>query len=85
MYTYFALATLGVRSKYAQVLTTMQLLQFIIGITLSSSTYFYDGCADEGQTGSLVFIQVYAAGLIYLFYEMYKKKYNKKKGGAKRE
>ena len=31
------------------------------------------------SVASLVFIQVYAVGLIYLFGQMYKNKYNKKK------
>ena len=31
------------------------------------------------QRFSLIFIQVYAIGLIYLFYEMYKAKYKAKK------
>ncbi|GMH63980.1 hypothetical protein TrST_g7700 [Triparma strigata] len=78
MYTYFAAATLGCRSPLAKMLTTMQLTQFVMGITLSSSTYVY-GKATQEQVASLVFIQVYAVGLIYLFGQMYKNKYNKKK------
>jgi hypothetical protein len=85
MYTYFAAATLGVRSKYAQVLTTMQLAQFVTGITLSSCIYFYEDCASPSQKYALVFIHVYAAYLITLFKEMYDKKYkDKKSGGGKK-
>ncbi|GMI26318.1 hypothetical protein TrRE_jg212, partial [Triparma retinervis] len=79
MYTYFSAATLGYRSPLAQALTTAQLTQFMIGIVLSSTCYFYKGCINDSQRFSLIFIHVYAVGLIYLFYEMYKNKYNNKK------
>ncbi|GMI31968.1 hypothetical protein TrCOL_g13261 [Triparma columacea] len=79
MYTYFSAATLGYRSPLAQALTTAQLTQFMIGLCGASSGYFYKGCMNESQRFSLIFIQVYAIGLIYLFYEMYKAKYKAKK------
>lgn len=79
MYTYFAAATLGYRSPLAKILTSAQMIQFITGISMSSSCYFYDGCINQDQLISLVFVQVYAAGLLYLFYGMFKQKYNKNK------
>ena len=45
MYVYYALATLGYRSPLAKILTNLQMLQFMIGITLSSCIYFYEDCA----------------------------------------
>ena len=79
MYTYYALATCGFKSKWAKLLTKMQLGQFVMGIAFSSSSYFFQGCLNVGQASSMVFIQIYAVGLIYLFYQMYKSKYKKKK------
>ena len=49
MYTYFSAATLGYRSPLAQALTTAQLTQFMIGIVLSSTCYFYKGCINDSQ------------------------------------
>ena len=51
MYTYFAAATLGYRSPLAKMLTTMQLTQFVMGITLSSSTYVYGKATQEQGEG----------------------------------
>ena len=81
MYTYYALATLGYKSPWAKVLTNLQMLQFITGISTSSCVFFYQTCASAtaASKGSLLSIQIYAACLIYLFNEMAKKKYASKK------
>jgi hypothetical protein len=59
----------------------MQLTQFVVGISGASLTYYYEGCASREQKLSLGFVQVYAVGLIFLFYDMYKNKYNGKAKG----
>jgi hypothetical protein len=81
MYTYYALATLGYKSPWAKVLTNLQMLQFMTGITMSSCIFFFETCssATAASKGSLLSIQIYAACLIYLFNEMAKKKYASKK------
>merc|ERR1712113_1372730 len=94
-YTYYGAATLGFRFKYAKVLTNMQMIQFLLGITLSSLSYWYrfsgglNGAGQaqcpaftDGSKQSLVLIQLYALGLLYLFNEMAKKKYSKGKQGS---
>mmetsp|Transcript_23423 Transcript_23423/g.48756 ORF Transcript_23423/g.48756 Transcript_23423/m.48756 type:complete len:250 (-) Transcript_23423:39-788(-) len=85
MYTYFSAATLGYRSPLAQALTTAQLTQFVVGILGASSSYVYPDCISNGQRFALIFIQVYAVGLIYLFYQMFKAKYKNKKKQKKKE
>lgn len=77
MYAYFAAATLGYKSPLAQTLTTMQLLQFVTGIVFSSTTYFSSSgiCGRAETRGPLIFTQLYAGGLIYLFKQMYDEKY----------
>lgn len=85
MYTYYALATLGYRSPLASILTNLQMLQFITGIVMASCIFFYQDCesATPASKASLVAIQLYAVCLIYLFNEMAKKKYAKKKNNQK--
>eukprot|EP00617_Octactis_speculum_P025648 CAMPEP_0185769824 /NCGR_PEP_ID=MMETSP1174-20130828/56088_1 /TAXON_ID=35687 /ORGANISM="Dictyocha speculum, Strain CCMP1381" /LENGTH=257 /DNA_ID=CAMNT_0028455035 /DNA_START=36 /DNA_END=809 /DNA_ORIENTATION=- len=85
MYFYYALATLGYKSKYAKALTTMQLTQFMTGIVFSSTVYFSEqgSCGAFETRASCAFIQVYAFGLIYLFKQMYNEKYKSKKASQK--
>mmetsp|Transcript_21376 Transcript_21376/g.69017 ORF Transcript_21376/g.69017 Transcript_21376/m.69017 type:complete len:276 (-) Transcript_21376:37-864(-) len=80
MYSYYAAATLGYKSPLAKLLTTCQMLQFIIGIVSAGACYFYDPCAGANKPAQLAcgLTQVYAAGLIYLFNEMRKRKYGKR-------
>lgn len=77
---YYAAATLGYKSPLAKLLTTCQMLQFIIGIVSAGACYFYDPCAGANKPARLAcgLTQVYAAGLIYLFDEMRKRKYGKR-------
>ena len=59
-YVYYAAATLGYRSPLAKVLTNLQMLQFMLGITLSSCILFYEECASAtpASKAALVTIQV---------------------------
>ena len=56
------------------------MLQFIIGIVSAGACYFYDPCAGANKPAQLAcgLTQVYAAGLLYLFNEMRKRKYGKR-------
>jgi len=85
MYTYFSAATLGYRSPLAQALTTAQLTQFVTGIIGASSSYIYNDCVNDDQRNALIFIQTYAVGLIYLFYQMFQAKYKNKKQKQKKK
>jgi len=80
MYTYFAAATLGYKSPLAAMLTKAQLLQFLIGILVPLKLYWMDNVSSAVK-GSYGCTQAYAVGLIYLFGQMYKKKYLAKSGG----
>ena len=78
MYTYFLAATFGYRSPLAQSLTTMQMIQFLTGITMTLGVHWMgESCDNEASRWTLVFIQVYAVGLVLLFGAFYKKKYKK--------
>ena len=78
MYAYFAAATLGYKSKYAQVLTSMQLGQFFLGIILSVFNYWFQCHPSPLSLFGLVFMHAYAVGLIILFFGLYREKYSKK-------
>ena len=78
MYTYFLAATFGYRSPLAQSLTTMQMIQFLTGITMTLGVHWMgESCDNEASRWTLVFIQIYAVGLVLLFGAFYKKKYKK--------
>lgn len=77
MYFYYASTTFveyDRRSPIKVTLTTAQITQFQIGITLASIFYFNPEAVYEQFVG-LVMIQVYAMGLIFLFSDMKSEKY----------
>ena len=53
MYCYFTITAFGVKSlnKYKPMITSMQLIQFVVGITFTIPTYsvFNPGCNNEAQ------------------------------------
>lgn len=79
MYTYYTFAALGYHSPLKHFLTEMQLLQFVLGILSTTLLYFQPGCLNNAQIAALIFVQVYAVGLIYLFGQFYIESYMKKK------
>jgi hypothetical protein len=79
MYSYYTLAAFGYQSPLKNYLTQAQIIQFILGIAITLSAHFIDSCQNEAQSFVLAAIQVYAAVLIYLFYQFYKSTYSGKK------
>ena len=78
MYTYFLASTFGYRSPLAPYLTSLQLLQFLTGITMTCGVHWMgDACDSAASRATLAGIQIYAVGLIILFGSFYKKKYKK--------
>lgn len=79
MYTYYALATVGVKWRHARVLTQMQLAQFVVGVGLTSVVYVTDAgtCGDAAARRSLFGFHVYIAGLVVLFARFYRARYTK--------
>jgi len=78
MYFYYCFSTQGYKSPLAKYLTNMQLLQFVTGILASSPTLVLETTLENKL--SMVFMDIYAIGLIFLFHEMALKKYKDKKG-----
>jgi hypothetical protein len=78
MYTYFLASTFGYRSPLAKYLTSMQLLQFLTGITMTCGVHYMgNACDSQASRYTLAGIQIYAVGLVILFGSFYKKKYKK--------
>jgi len=78
MYFYYTFSCLGYKSPLAKVLTSMQLTQFVVGIFLSAPSYWMAVDMQRENNAALLFMHVYAIGLIYLFKQMFDQKYEKK-------
>ena len=88
MYCYFTITAFGVKSlnKYKPMITSMQLIQFVVGITFTIPTYsvFNPGCNNEAQHWGTIGIHLYTIILIGLFLDFAKKNYiDKNKNGSK--
>jgi len=78
MYAYFTAAALGHRSPLAKILTSMQLVQFVVGIAITVPPLFMSDCLTEAQKTSTILIHIYTIILIGLFYNFYVNRYSKK-------
>lgn len=84
MYTYYCLTCLGYQPSWKQLLTRMQIGQFIIGLTLGLLTAFVPGCIDyssekgKAQYWAIVINMVYVTALVFLFNNFAKKTYANK-------
>ena len=77
MYFYYIFSAIGYKSPLAVHLTTAQLTQFVVGIVFSGYSYVLNVSMENKY--SLMFMHAYAIGLIFLFAEMFRQKYSKKK------
>jgi hypothetical protein len=85
MYTYYVMSAFGYQSPLKHYLTQAQLLQFIVGISVSVPMHWGFGAAPGvavtgAQHLALAGIQLYAVGLIFLFGQFYVASYSSKKG-----
>lgn len=79
MYAYYTAASFGYRSPLKNYLTIAQIFQFILGMTLTLGTHFYEGCLSSSQSFVLGMTQIYTIILIILFVWFYKEEYTNKK------
>ena len=78
MYTYYAISIFGIRLPVKPLITVLQLVQFIVGISLSYY-YFTETNMNNYQFNILIFTDIYLMGLVYLFVNFFKKTYQRKK------
>jgi hypothetical protein len=76
MYTYYALAALGITSPFKKYLTMAQIIQFILGIIITMPAF---GCINEAQVFTLAGILLYTIILLCLFYNFFKSSYKTSK------
>lgn len=80
MYAYYALTVIGVRLGAKSVITSMQLVQFVAGISMAMPTFFLQGgkCATTAQQFGVAVFIVHATVLLKLFADFYRKTYRSK-------
>ncbi|CAN8065645.1 unnamed protein product [Agarophyton chilense] len=86
MYAYYALATLSIRFPLKNLITLMQMVQFVIGVLLASPMFFLQNgrCASPSQKFALLAIILHAVYLLFLFAKFYIQTYNTKPSKSKR-
>ena len=76
MYTYYVLSAFGYNSPLKNYLTMAQIIQFLVGITIITPSYW---CSNSAQTVVVACLQAYAIYFTYLFYQFYVESYSAKK------
>ena len=77
MYIYYALSTLKFYLPIKRVITTIQILQFVVGLGLSSLYLQYNNTSKQNYNLQM-FVNVYLCGLLILFLDFANKTYRKK-------
>lgn len=75
MYFYYAFATIGLRFAFKSMITTLQMTQFVVGLTSTLYYLLYTTLTNEQYT-TLLSNNVYVLSLLYLFNQFYKKTYS---------
>lgn len=80
MYSYYALATVGIRPPGKSLITSVQIAQFVFGIAAAMPMFFLQGgaCANDAQKFAVAAIILSVLKLIVLFNAFYTKTYSKK-------
>lgn len=79
MYSYYVLAAFGVRSALKSYLTQLQIIQFLLGVSISIPYQFVPGCLKKSQSIALGITQIYTFILIALFVSFYVNTYSNRK------
>lgn len=81
MYMYYALTTVGVRLGAKSLITSAQIVQFVIGICFATPIFFLRGgrCANSAQKFAVAAIILHAAYLTKLFADFYLNMYTPKR------
>lgn len=80
MYTYYVMAAFNIKSILKPYLTSMQVIQFLIGLSITLQTHFIPGCLNEAQGFIIWCMEIYTIVLIFLFGAFYIETYITKKG-----
>ena len=83
MYLYYALTTIKIYLPIKKLITTLQILQFVVGLGLSTMYLMYNDTLSETNYQLQMFVNIYLCGLIVLFLNFAQKTYRKSKHKAK--
>lgn len=78
MYTYYFLASYGYQSPLKHYLTQAQIIQFLMGMSLTVPVLFMSDCLKPAQRLVLAVTELYTVGLVILFCIFYMATYNRK-------
>ena len=67
MYSYYVMAALNIKSFLKPYMTSMQIVQFIVGLGITFQTHFISGCLNEAQNFVLICMEIYTVALVLLF------------------
>ena len=83
MYSYYSNSE--ALSALKPYMTTMQIIQLVVGTALTVPAHFFmgDDCLNQAQHYTLFAMECYTMALTYLFWDFYKKSYVLKKTNAK--
>ena len=79
MYTYYVMAAFNIKSFLKPYLTSMQVIQFLIGLSITLQTHFIPGCLNEAQDFVIWCMEIYTIVLIFLFIAFYVENYVSKR------
>jgi len=80
MYFYYAMSVLGFQFKNKHLITTAQIIQFVVGISVGLFQLYYVGDKMRWEDKAcLLFNESYVAILLILFYDFYQQSYRRRR------
>ncbi|CDS05287.1 hypothetical protein LRAMOSA07816 [Lichtheimia ramosa] len=86
MYFYYAATTVGLHPPGKQYLTSMQIAQFVVGVSLALAYLLYPGCTNSpGERFTLKINIIYVTSLVGLFANFMRKTYGRSRNDSKKK
>ncbi|KAJ2085952.1 hypothetical protein IW138_006005 [Coemansia sp. RSA 986] len=85
MYSYYALTALGFNPPGKRYLTSLQIFQFLFGLTVIVVYFVIPGCQTQNQNKGQWILTVYLLPLVYLFLQFFKTAYSKSSSSKKKK
>ncbi|KAI8329854.1 ELO family [Chlamydoabsidia padenii] len=83
MYLYYAMTSVGIHVPGKRYITSIQISQFLVGMTAATSYLFIDNClVTQGQKFAVLLNVLYLLPLTYLFLDFARRTYGKRRAAA---
>ncbi|KAI8077753.1 ELO family [Halteromyces radiatus] len=83
MYLYYAMTSVGIHVPGKRYITSIQISQFLVGMSLATSYLFINDClATPGQKFAVLLNVLYLLPLTYLFVDFARRTYGKRRAAA---